>query len=105
MISCVARFRATAHTRRAARLHRGACFAIGSALLGFAAAADRQIAIDDSSFKCIRDMRAVRHFYVDNMLGNVDATVAVAQKGSGDYPVGSVLQLVPNEVMVKQPKG
>lgn len=65
----------------------------------------QQLKVDDSSFKCITEMTAVRHFYVDNMLGNVAETVAVAQKGSGDYPVGSVLQLVPNEVMIKQPKG
>jgi hypothetical protein len=101
-----ARFRGTAQLRRVARRRRAACcLAIGSALLGVAGAVDRQIAIDDSSFKCISDMKAVRHFYVDNMLGDVNATVAVAQKGSGDYPVGSVLQLVPNEVMIKQPKG
>lgn len=65
----------------------------------------KAIPVDDSSFKCITEMRPVRHFYVDNLLGDVAATVAVAQKGSGDYPVGSVLQLVPNEVMIKQPKG
>lgn len=92
--------------RRAARRWRNAslaAFALG--LLGPVIGADRQIAIDDSSFKCITEMKAVRHFYVDNVLGNVAGTVAVAEKGSGDYPVGSVLQLVPNEVMIKQPKG
>ncbi len=78
---------------------------MGMALLGPASGADRQIAIDDSSFKCITEMKPVRHFFVDNLLGDVAATVAVAQQGRGDYPVGSVLQLVPNEVMVKQPKG
>ena len=51
------------------------------------------------------DMKAVRHFYVDNLLGDIAGTVAVAEKGTGDYPVGSVLQLVPFEVMIKQPKG
>lgn len=78
----------------------GAC-----ALLAAGAAAGEPLKIDESSFKCITEMKAVRHFYVDNMLGKVDETLAVAQKGSGDYPVGSVLQLVPNEVMVKHPKG
>jgi len=61
--------------------------------------------IDDSSFKCIREMTPVRHFYVDNLLGNVAATVAVAEEGKGDYPEGSVLQLMPNEVMIKHQKG
>ena len=61
--------------------------------------------VDESSFKCIREMTPVRHFYVDNLLGNVAATVAVAEEGKGDYPEGSVLQLVPNEVMIKHQKG
>ena len=64
-----------------------------------------KVAVDDSSFKCITDMTPVRHFYVDNLLGNVSETVAVAQAGQGDYPEGSVLQLIPNEVMIKQQKG
>ena len=78
----------------------GACAALAASL-----AVSEPLRIDDSSFKCITEMKAVRHFFVDNMLGNVAETVAVAEKGSGDYPVGSVLQLVPNEVMIKQPKG
>lgn len=85
-----------------------AASAAAAAVFGLAraeAAEVRPLPIDDSSFKCISEMRAVRHFFVDNLLGNLEATVAVAQKGRGDYPVGSVLQLVPNEVMIKQPKG
>lgn len=64
-----------------------------------------KVAVDDSSFKCITEMTSVRHFYVDNLLGNVSETVAVAQAGKGEYPEGSVLQLIPNEVMIKQQKG
>ena len=67
--------------------------------------ANNQVKVDDNSFKCILDMQKVRHFYVDNLLGNLDGTVKVAQSNKGEYPVGSVLQLMPNEVMVKQPKG
>jgi hypothetical protein len=62
-------------------------------------------AISDSSFKCITQLTHVRHFYVDNLAGNLDATVKVAQAGTGVYPVGSVLQLVPTEVMVKREHG
>ncbi|NMG45287.1 hypothetical protein GPA22_16350 [Aromatoleum toluvorans] len=65
----------------------------------------REMAITDSSFKCLNDMVKVRHFYVDNLLGNRKATIKVAQKGTGTYPPGSVVQLVPGEVMVKHPKG
>jgi hypothetical protein len=61
--------------------------------------------ISDSSFKCITQLTPVRHFYVDNLAGNLDGTVKVAQAGTGTYPVGSVLQLVPNEVMVKREQG
>ncbi len=70
-----------------------------------AQAADPPIKVDDNSFKCITEMTPVRHFYVDNLLGNVAATEAVAKAGTGDYPEGSVLQVMPNEVMVKQRKG
>jgi hypothetical protein len=67
--------------------------------------AGAKIKVDEHSFKCITDMTHVRHFYVDNLLGNVKETAAVAQVGKGDYPVGSVIQLVPTEAMVKQQPG
>jgi hypothetical protein len=50
-------------------------------------------------------MTHVRHFYVDNLAGNLKGTVKVAEAATGNYPVGSVLQLVPGEVMVKREKG
>jgi hypothetical protein len=78
-------------------------------IAGHAHAADGtlepKVKVDDDSFKCITDMTPVRHFYVDNLLGNVAGTVAVATADKGDYPEGSVLQLIPNEVMIKQQKG
>ncbi|EED35543.1 conserved hypothetical protein [Luminiphilus syltensis NOR5-1B] len=65
-----------------------------------------QDAISADSFGCVRDMTPVEHFYVDNLLGDVDATVAVAQSADGGtYPEGSVVQLVPAEVMVKRETG
>ena len=67
--------------------------------------ADQKVKVDDHSFKCITEMTKVRHFYVDNLLGKVAATVAVATADKGDYPPGSVLQLMPNEAMVKHEKG
>ena len=63
------------------------------------------VKVTDESFKCITEMTPVRHFYVDNLQGNLVATVAVATAGEGDYPEGSVVQLMPNEVMIKQQKG
>ena len=60
---------------------------------------------DDKSFMCITDMTKVRHFYVDNLAGSLDRTVKIATTGKGEYPAGTVLQLIPNEVMIKQQKG
>ena len=91
------------------------CVAISVLLVGPAIAASpaapassaaaASFPISDSSFKCITEMTHVRHFYVDNLAGNLAGTVKVAQAATGDYPVGSVLQLVPTEVMVKRDKG
>jgi hypothetical protein len=63
---------------------------------------ERKFKVDDSSFKCIQKMTAVRHFFVDNLAGNLEGTVAIAKAGRGEYPEGTVLQLIPNEVMIKQ---
>ena len=50
-------------------------------------------------------MTHVRQFYVDNLLGNLDATLAVANSATGGtYPAGTVVQLVPTEAMVKRDK-
>lgn len=69
--------------------------------------ADRpELSIDASAFRCLADMTAIRHFFVDNLLGDLDATVAVAEATDGGvYPPGSVVQLVPTEVMVKHHSG
>jgi hypothetical protein len=76
---------------------------------GAAAAADQpagDAGIDARSFRCITRMTAVRHFYVDNLRGDVAATVAAASAPNGAvYPPGSVVQLVPGEVMVKRDQG
>ena len=64
------------------------------------------LSVDASSFKCLQQMTRVRHFYVDNLLGDLQSTVDVAESTSGGvYPPGSVVQLVPGEVMVKHPAG
>jgi hypothetical protein len=70
------------------------------------AAAPKPLEISETSFGCIRDMKAVRGFYVGNLLGNVDATLAAANNPEGGaYPPGSVVQLVPGEAMVKHHPG
>ena len=91
------------------RSYRSAAVAVALAGLDAAAgltiAAEPRVKVDDSSFKCILDMVPVRQFYVDNIAGNLAETIAVAKLGQGEYPEGSVLQLMPNEVMIKQQKG
>ncbi len=62
--------------------------------------------IDNRDFSCIRDMTPVRGFFVSSLTGNLDATLAAANSpNGGTYPPGSVVQLVPTEVMVKHPEG
>jgi hypothetical protein len=93
------------------RLSRTVKFACSAAILCFIGAAqaddtrERKFKVDDSTFKCILKMTPVRHFFVDNLAGNLTGTVAVAEAGKGEYPEGTVLQLIPNEVMIKQQKG
>ena len=68
--------------------------------------ASAMVKVDDASFKCMRQMTPVRHFYVDNLLGDISATLAAANAPKGaPYPTGSVVQLVPTEVMVKRESG
>lgn len=78
-------------------------------LLPRAAVAESQsaaLSVSAESFRCIRQMTAVRHFYVDNLQGNIAATLAAANAPAGArYPVGSVVQLVPTEAMVKRESG
>src|SRR5262249_28754532 len=62
--------------------------------------------IHAKSFRCITKMTPVRQFYVDNLQGNLDATLAAANSTTGTvYPPGSVIQLIPGEAMVKRDKG
>ena len=71
-----------------------------------APAAPKPLQISEASFSCIRDLKPVRGFYVGNLLGDIDATLAAANAPNGaKYPPGSVVQLVPGEAMVKHHPG
>ncbi|HLA36031.1 MAG TPA: hypothetical protein VJ001_14300 [Rhodocyclaceae bacterium] len=66
----------------------------------------KPLKVDESSFRCIRQMTPVRHFYVDNLFGDTTGTLAAANAPKGAvYPPGSVIQLVPTEAMVKRETG
>jgi hypothetical protein len=83
---------------------------LGSALLlagqAFTADSTKQLEIDEDSFDCLGVMTQVGEFFVSNLLGNLDETVAVAgSETGGKYPVGSMVSLIPSEVMVKHQEG
>jgi hypothetical protein len=60
----------------------------------------------EADFGCILKWTQVRLFRITNLLGNIDGSLAAANApGTIDYPVGTVIQLIPNEAMVKRRKG
>ncbi|MGR5146910.1 hypothetical protein ACQKP8_10250 [Photobacterium alginatilyticum] len=62
--------------------------------------------INGDTFRCIQELTPVKHFFVDNLNGHIEATKQVALSDTGGvYPEGSVVQLVPTEVMIKREKG
>ncbi|WP_439134414.1 hypothetical protein [Pseudomaricurvus sp.] len=69
-------------------------------------ASPEALKISAEDFRCMLDMTPVRGFFVDNLIeGKLEDTLKVANAEQGQYPPGSVVQLVPTEVMVKHPKG
>ena len=66
---------------------------------------DRELAAED--FGCILDWPMVRRFRITNVLGHLDEALAVANANEPGmrYPVGTVIQLVPGEAMVKRGEG
>lgn len=78
-----------------------------AALINVNAVADGDsVVVTPATFKCLQDMTAVRGFFVDNISGNLQGTLKVAQSPTGGvYPPGSVIQLIPNEVMIKHDPG
>jgi hypothetical protein len=70
--------------------------------------ASKQIDITADLFKCLTEMSksGSGSFFVDNLLGNKAATETVAASATGgQYPPGSVISLIPTEVMVKHNPG
>lgn len=59
-----------------------------------------------ADFDCILNGTKVRNFYVKNKLGNESGSLAVANVTTGGtYPVGSLIQLIPTEAMIKRKVG
>ena len=59
-----------------------------------------------ADFECLTEWTRIRRFRITNALGKLDEALAVAR---GDvpppYPVGTIIQLVPNEAVVKRGAG
>ena len=64
------------------------------------------VEVQAADFLALGDMTPVRGFFVNNLLGHLDEAVAVAEDPDGGvYPVGTVIQLIPQEAMVKRAEG
>jgi hypothetical protein len=64
------------------------------------------VVVTEESFRCIRDMKPVRGLFVANLIGDLEATVAVAESPAGKtFPPGTLIQVVPNSAMVKHRPG
>ena len=69
-------------------------------------AAPEDIVLRAGDFVSLKDMTPVRGFFVSNRLGHLDEALAVANEPEGGtYPVGTLIQLVPQEAMVKRAPG
>jgi hypothetical protein len=65
-----------------------------------------EVAPTAADFVNINKMKRVGDHFIGSLNGNLDAALAVARKPKGAvYPVGTVIQLIPTEAMVKRHKG
>lgn len=79
---------------------------VGAAADGGADAAGLPLAVTAGDFDCMLDWTAVRRFHMKNTHGHLAEALAVADNpDGGKYPVGTFIQLVPSEAMVKHEVG
>lgn len=61
-----------------------------------------EFSMTEEDFRCITDYEAVRGFFIGNELGRLDEAIAAAEADFAvDVPPGTVIQLIPQEAMVK----
>lgn len=66
----------------------------------------KAIPVTGDTFVCLKKLHPVRGFFVDNLLGKLDDTLAAATQPEGaTYPPGSIVQLIPDEAMIKHHRG
>lgn len=81
-----------------------ACTGGGETSDSDAAAADVDMTAAD--FPCLTTMESTGRNRFANLLGNLDGTRAIATSpDGGSFPVGTLIQLVPTEAMVKRRAG
>ena len=66
---------------------------------------DLDLDMKAEDFGCILEWPKVRRFRITNKLGFLDEALATANAGQGTYPPGTIIQLVPDEAMVKRRSG
>ena len=73
---------------------------------GADASPNEDLDMQAADFGCVKDGTKVGKFFILNKLGHLDQAVAVANSATGGiYPVGTILQLIPQEAMVKRRVG
>jgi hypothetical protein len=67
---------------------------------------EEDLVMEADDFVRLDEMTPVRSFFIDNPLGYLDEALEVANNPDGGvYPVGTVIQLIPQEAMVKRAPG
>jgi hypothetical protein len=73
---------------------------------GSGGSAAEDLEMTEADFECILDWTAVHKFRITNKLGHQEEAIAVANSADGGvYPVGTIIQLIPTEAMVKRRPG
>lgn len=78
----------------------------GSILMAESAEPVQDLEMQAEDFECIQNWDKINNFFITNKLGHLEEALVVANSAEGgEYPVGTIIQLVPIEAMVKRVKG
>jgi hypothetical protein len=86
------------------------CLLLASFYASILMAADadpiQDLEMQAEDFECIQNWDKINNFFITNKLGHLEEALEVANSvEGGEYPVGTIIQLVPIEAMVKRAKG
>ena len=94
-------------SKASAFVYRRGVVAVGLGLVMTCSAYAADVTVSEKSFTCIRDGHKIRNTYIRNSDSEkLKEAMRIFQNSVPDteYPVGTFLQLVPFEVMVKHPR-